>query len=91
MKSGEGIIGLSPVIKKVTFEHRGKITVHLGDGREVSAPLSLFPSIKKLTSSQRKKYTIADENVIIFHHCDEVYHIEQFLGRPADYEYNFAQ
>lgn len=90
MKSNEGIIGISPTIKKVRFEHRGKISVYLEDGRIIIAPLKLFPSIAKLSPAQRKHYTIADGVVVIFDDADEVYHIEQFLGRPSDYEYRFS-
>lgn len=90
MKSGEGIIGQSPMIKKISFETKGKIAVYLADGRIILAPISLYPSIKKLSPRQRKRYTISDGEVIIFQDCDEVYHLEQFLGRPADYAYNFS-
>ena len=58
MKSNEGIIGIHPIIKKVNFDHRGKISVYLDDGRIIIAPLKLYPSIARLTSAQRKKYTI---------------------------------
>lgn len=90
MRSSEGIIGIKPTIKKVGFEHKGKISVYLDDGRIIIAPLKLFPSIAHLTMAQRRKYTIGDGEVIVFQDADEVYHIEQFLGRPEDYEYNYG-
>ena len=89
MKSNEGIIGVTPVIKKIGFEQRGKISVYLEDGRIIIAPLKLYPSINRLSASQRKHYTISDGEVIVFRDADEVYHIEQFLGRPKDYVYRF--
>ncbi len=84
MKSVEGIIGITPVIRKVSFDQKGKIAVHLRDGRIIIAPLKFFPSLAKLSPVQRKKYTISDGETIVFHDCDEVYHIEQFLGRSED-------
>lgn len=89
MRSVEGIIGTNPTIKKLGFEHKGKISVYLNDGRIIIAPLKYYPSIAHLSVSQRKKYTIGDGEVIVFADADEIYHIEQFLGRPEDYEYNF--
>ena len=90
MKSKEGIINLKPKINKVTFEIAGKMNVMLEDGRLVIVPLKFFPSIQKLTSSQRKKHVIADGETIIFDDCDEVYHIEQILGRYDSYKYRFV-
>lgn len=89
MKSSEGVVGIEPQIKKISFEQKGKIYLHLKDGRIIITPLKLFPSISKLSTSQRKKYTISDGEIIVFHHSDEVYHIEQFLGREKDYQYSF--
>ena len=90
MKSKEGIINLKPKIKKVTFELTGKMNVWLEDGRNVIVPLKFFPSIQKLSPTQRKKHVIADGETIIFNDCDEVYHIEQILGRYDAYKYRFA-
>jgi hypothetical protein len=83
----EGAVGLRPVIKKVSFEKRGYISVYLVDGRLIFAPLSMFPSIKKMDMEQRNKYFITDEQIIIWDYCNEVFHIEQFLGRESDYSY----
>jgi hypothetical protein len=87
MKHTEGIYGIHPVIKKVTFTHKGKMDVHLEDGRIIIIPLSLFPTVKKLKEQERKKYYIADNDTIIFDKADEVIHIEQILGRYEDYRY----
>ena len=90
MKSREGIINLKPKIKKVTFERMGKMNVLLEDGRIVIVPLKFFPSIQSLTPTQRKNHVISDGEVIIFDDCDEVFHIEQVLGRYDTYKYRFA-
>ncbi len=81
----QGYLGVSPTIKKVTFEIRDKITIHLTDGRILIAPLSRFPSIRKLSEAQRKKYTIGDGVVLNFHDADEIFHIQDFFGVPEDY------
>ncbi len=83
--SPESYVGHKPVIKRVDFSMRGHISIYLQDGRIVIAPLSKFPSIKKMSLEQRQKYGLADGNTIIFHHCDEVYHLQDFLGLPEDY------
>ncbi|XVJ64765.1 MAG: DUF2442 domain-containing protein [Lacibacter sp.] len=91
MKSSELIAEISPVINKITFTQKGKITLHLVDGRVLIVPLRYYPSIKKLSVTQRKKHTIADGEVVIFKDADEVFHIEQFLGVPSEYEYHLSK
>jgi chloramphenicol O-acetyltransferase len=83
----EGIVGIKPVIKKVSFEKRGYISISLGDGRLLFAPLKLFPSIKTMNKEQRNKYFITDGQIVVWDYCKEVFHIEQFLGRELDYGY----
>ena len=69
-----------PEIARISFRKTGAITLHLADGRIISAPLSRFPGIAQLTPVQRRHYHIADGDVILFHDDDEVYHIQDFLG-----------
>ncbi len=87
----EGIHGIRPVIKKVTFTQRGKMDVHLEDGRTIIVPLRLFPSIQKLNEAQRKKITIVDDQILMFRDCDEIFHIQQVLGDFEDYKYDFTR
>jgi len=82
----EGIIGIRPELKNISFEH-GKMQLHLKDGRIVMVPLSFFPSIKKLTTNQRSRWQIIDREGFTFVDSDEVYHIEQVLGRENDYSF----
>ncbi|MDR0795527.1 MAG: DUF2442 domain-containing protein [Tannerella sp.] len=82
----EGLIGLRPELKSISFE-RGKMRLHLKDGRIVIVPLSYFPSIKKLTASQRTHWQIIDNMGFTFIDCNEVYHIEQVLGKEKDYKF----
>ena len=82
----EGIIGIRPVLKNISFEHE-KMHIHLKDGRIVIVPLSFFPSIKKLTTIQRLQWQIIDQEGFTFFDSDEVYHIEQVLGIENDYSF----
>lgn len=86
----EGIINVSPAIDKVDFPDKGSIRIFLKDGRMLQSPLKYFPSIKKLNEKKRKKYHIADGQILFFDNCDEIFHIEQFLGKEQKYRYQFA-
>jgi len=86
----EGYLNKKPVIKKITFMHKGKFDLHLQDGRIITMPLSEFPDIKKLTAAQRKKWYVLDDVGFSFDDCNEVYHIEQVLGKYENYKYSFA-
>lgn len=81
----ESYVGHKPEIKKVDFSTRAHITIYLKDGRILIAPLSKFPSIKKMSLAQRQHYGMADDTTIIFQHCDEVYHLQDFFWLPEDY------
>jgi len=81
---------LQHTIKKVSFETKGMITVHLTDGRIINSPLKYYPGIKKLSLTDRKKIKILDDTMIMFKAAQEVYHIEDFLGKPEQYKYSFA-
>lgn len=84
----EGINNIEPKIKKISFSQNGKMDIHLQDGRMIVVPLSLFPSIKKLNIKQRKKWGIIEDVGFTFENSDELYHIEQILGRYDDYKFN---
>ena len=90
MKNLEGFQGIQPIIEKVSFSFKDKIAIYLKDGRIIIAPLSQFPSIQQLSTIERKRINIIDDQLIMFHDCDEVFHIEQFLGREQEYKYHFA-
>jgi hypothetical protein len=67
------------IIRRIQFDH-DRLRVLLADDRVIIIPLSSFPSIKKLTPSQKKKYQILDGVGIAFEDLDETFHISQFLG-----------
>jgi len=80
----EGLVGIRPELKNISFE-RGKMYLHLKDGRIVMAPLTFFPSIKRLTTNQRMRWQIINNEGFTFVDGNEVYHIEQVLGKEKDY------
>jgi len=82
----EGLIGIQPELKSIGFE-RGKMHLHLKDGRIVIVPLSFFPSIKKLTTNQRLHWQIINSEGFTFVDSNEVYHLEQVLGKEKDYSF----
>jgi len=87
----EGIFGIEPVIKKLSFNNNGKMEVYLEDGRVLIVPLKIFPSIKKLSLSQRKNWQILDDQIIGFKDGNEFVHLEQILGKEQDYKYSFTK
>ncbi|MBI2270665.1 MAG: DUF2442 domain-containing protein [Bacteroidetes bacterium] len=90
MRRIEGAFGYQPRIKKIGFTKRGKIDIYLDDGRIIVTPIDFFSDIKKLNSEQRKKWSIIGGEGFTFDDCDEVYHIEQILGKYDDYKYQFV-
>ena len=87
----EGLIGIDPMISKIDFPEKGSIRIYLKDGRILMTPLKYFPSIRRLNERERKQYHIADGQILFFDKCDEVFHIEQFLGKEQQYRYHFEK
>lgn len=82
----DGYWNVVPKIKKVSFPVRGKMSVQLEDGRQIIAPLSSFPSIKKVPVSERPKWYLVGGGVT-WDACPEVIHIEQILGNFDNYKH----
>jgi len=85
----EGFLKIKPEIKKLRFEQRGKMSIYLQDGRTIIVPVSSFPSIKRLKESDRKHYQIIDNELFTFDKTNEIFHIEQILGKENNYSYQF--
>lgn len=85
---GYGYNHMKPEIARLSFRKAGFITLHLEDGRALSAPLARFPGIAQLSPVQRRQYPIADGAIVLFRDDDEVYHLQDFLGT---YETNAYQ
>lgn len=73
------IEGITVVLKKISFEKRGYITLYLEDGRILNAPLRHYPDIKKLTARQRDEWFIMDDQYFAFNRQPEVYSVSDFL------------
>ncbi len=83
----EGLYKIKPAIKKIDFVERGKFKIELKDGRVILVPIGFFPSIKKLNKLQRNKWYIIDDQMFSFEASDEVFHIEQVLGKENEYKF----
>jgi hypothetical protein len=83
----EGLYKIKPAIKRIGFVERGKFKIELKDGRTILVPLGYFPSIKKLRKSERDKWYIIDDQMFSFEASDEVFHIEQVLGKENEYKF----
>ncbi|MBC8156106.1 MAG: hypothetical protein H7Z72_24725 [Bacteroidetes bacterium] len=75
-----GFNTVKPRINQISFKKAGYVTLNLADGRIVNVPLNRFPGLDRLTPVERRQYHIADGEIVLFHHDDEVYHIQDFLG-----------
>ena len=82
----EGYWDVVPQIKDVSFPKRGKMHILLEDGRTIIVSVSRFPSVKRLSMAQRKKWYILG-NGFTFEDSNEVIHIEQILGNFANYSH----
>lgn len=63
---------------------------NLVDGRIINVPFNNFPSIHQLTKKQRVDCYVTDGQMFSFEECDEIFHIEQVLGKEQIYKYHFA-
>ena len=82
----EGYWDVKPAISKVTFPARGKFQVVLKDGRQITMPISAFPSIKKVPVRRRKNWYLMGGG-FTWDECPEVIHVEQILGNYAQYSH----
>ena len=87
----EGAYGYRPRIEKLGLSKSGMIDLYLKDGRIISFPKSFFSDLKKLNQKQLQKWTILhcgeEGDGFMFEDCDEVYHLEQVLGKYDDYKH----
>ena len=83
----EGLYKIKPAIKKIDFIERGKFKIELKDGRIILVPIAYFPSIKKLSKTQRNQWYIIDDQMFSFEESDEIFHLEQVLGRENKYKF----
>jgi hypothetical protein len=82
----EGYWDVMPVIKEISFPADSRLQVELEDGRQIIMPLDKFPSIQRLSISQRQQW-YRYGNGFSFDDTDEVIHIEQILGNFDEYRH----
>jgi len=73
-------------IEKLLFDEPDKITIKMEDGRLFITPLKYFPELQKLNVEKRKKYTIVNDQTILFAYSDSVYHLEDFIGLEGKWQ-----
>ena len=62
-----------------------RLTLHLTDGRELSAPTSISPSLQAATHAQRERWTIEGLGTIVhWPDIDEDIGVWTLLGVPED-------
>ena len=67
-------------IKKLDFKgKRGTMAVYLTDGREIIAPVSMFPDIKQLTRKQREDWMIMDDQYFSFEAISKIFSVKDLL------------
>ena len=63
-------------IKDLDFtQKRGKMVVRFSDGRELTAPLSMFPDIKQMSVKDRNEWMILDDQFFTFEKLSKIYSI----------------
>ena len=82
----EGFWDVVPQIKSVSFPLRGKWQVDLVDSRSIIMPISAFPSLKRISSKERKNWYLIGGGVT-WDACSEVIHVEQLLGDYQKYSH----
>lgn len=80
----EGYWNVEPQIRKVSFPKRGKWQVDLEDGRQVVMPVSAFPSLRRVSTKERRQWYLMG-NGVTWDSCPEVIHVEQILGNYVNY------
>jgi hypothetical protein len=87
----QGFINIRPVITGIDVEDVFTLGFTLADGRSIRVPVASFPSIAALSLAERRNWTVLDDQMFTFATCDEVFHIEQVLGREQHYAYHFSE
>ena len=68
-----------PCIKNINFSDINLI-INLSNYRVLIIPLEKFPSIKNLSSQERKSFEIIDDNYLSFLSIDDVFSLEELIG-----------
>lgn len=82
-----GFLHIKPKIQKIKFTFKDKLDIVLEDGRQILLPISYFPEIAGLSPYQKRKWQIIGGEGFTFDDINEVYHIEQILGKYENYKH----
>ncbi|MCE9538240.1 MAG: DUF2442 domain-containing protein [Bacteroidetes bacterium] len=85
MSKAIGYTNISPRIKAVRFP-KGKIVLHLVDGRIIIIPANKFPEIEHLSAPQKRRYNTLAGMGLMFESLDTVFHITDFIGKDFSSE-----
>ncbi len=67
-------------IKMLDFNMRGKFSVTLTDGRQITVPISMFPDIKAMSLKRRNEWMILDHQYFTFERMTRVYSILDIMN-----------
>lgn len=68
-----------PGIKNIKFSDINLI-INLSNDRVLIIPLEKFPSIKNLSSQEKKSFEIIDDYYLSFLSIDDVFSLEELIG-----------
>ncbi len=69
-----------PAIKSIEFINDTILFVHLNNDRLFMVPLDKFPSIKCLSTEQKKSFEIIDNNYLSFLGIDDIFSLEELMA-----------
>ncbi len=69
-----------PGIKNIEFINCSILFVHLHNDRVFIVPLDKFPTIKNLSTEEKKAFEIIDEIYLSFLSIDEIFSVEELIG-----------
>lgn len=85
-----GISHIRPAIVNIITDDSKTLGFILADGRAIHVPVGYFPSVAALTLEERSHWTVMDDELFTFAACDDIFHLEQVLGKESCYAYRFA-
>jgi hypothetical protein len=85
-----GFLHTRPAITNIDTSDSVVLGFLLADGRTIHVPIHYFPSIAALTPEERLHWTVMDDELFTFAACDDIFHLEQVLGKESQYSYRFA-
>lgn len=69
-----------PAIRSIEFLNSSIMFVHLANDRTFLVPLDGFPTIRQLTSEEKRDYEIIDDTNLSFLALDDIFTVNELLG-----------